>query len=552
MRKDNSDLKTSFLSEEGTFLENKDFFAYAELDDMACWVLADGLDNGQYTESARLAVESVLAQFTERPTMSRRRLRSYLHKAHKHLHSESTRVRLKASLVLVVTDYSHMIWAVAGNSRMYHLNKERVLHQSKDQSLAQRMAEYGQIRQEDVDRHEERTNLLHYLGQPETFEPYVSKKVKLEDDDVIVLCSYGLWEGVNAMEMLDAREEADGPEDLLDTLEEVLLSKQRSIVNNYTAAVVYVNKTYKEAPKKRNYTKIVRRVAMILIPALLFGGGAYYYKARSVKVKAETITTMTEHERNGDKEAAEGDFDEALNEYSLARNASNRLNNKIQTKLIGEKMEVAQLVTKGNQFFKDGDYEKAVESYDKALKEASNYESFDMSEVEASKKEAESYLVILGIVEQGDVKFKAGDFAGAQALYQKANEQAMMASFTEGQQQVQVKMDAVKEKTAEIELSKQLAEGENTEKQGDKQMAAKDYAKAIATYTVAQNIYQKAGQTDKVLAVQYKIIEAQEKLNPPEEEKPEDAAQGSGQGTAQGTGQSGGTQQTGGAAKPAN
>ena len=38
MRKLNSEVKTSFISEEGTYLQNRDYFAFVELDDYACYV----------------------------------------------------------------------------------------------------------------------------------------------------------------------------------------------------------------------------------------------------------------------------------------------------------------------------------------------------------------------------------------------------------------------------------------------------------------------------------------------------------------------------------
>ncbi|MBA8895164.1 hypothetical protein B0I61_000503 [Clostridium saccharobutylicum] len=41
MRKLNSKFETSFISEEGTYLQNKDYFAFVELDNYACYVIAD-------------------------------------------------------------------------------------------------------------------------------------------------------------------------------------------------------------------------------------------------------------------------------------------------------------------------------------------------------------------------------------------------------------------------------------------------------------------------------------------------------------------------------
>ncbi len=114
MRKENSDFKTSFLSEAGSFLQNKDYFAYTELDDVACWVAVKGLDSDQEISSAELAVKAILEKFMEKPSMSRRSIKKYLKNAQAILQAQSLRVRLKASIVIVISDYSKMIVAVAG------------------------------------------------------------------------------------------------------------------------------------------------------------------------------------------------------------------------------------------------------------------------------------------------------------------------------------------------------------------------------------------------------------------------------------------------------
>lgn len=43
MRKQNSDFEARFISEEGSRLKNRDYFGYVELDEFACYVIADGI-----------------------------------------------------------------------------------------------------------------------------------------------------------------------------------------------------------------------------------------------------------------------------------------------------------------------------------------------------------------------------------------------------------------------------------------------------------------------------------------------------------------------------
>ncbi len=66
MRKQNSRFHTSFISEDGSALKNGDYFAYAELDNFACYVLADGIEDVADTESAREAVESIIIKFQKK------------------------------------------------------------------------------------------------------------------------------------------------------------------------------------------------------------------------------------------------------------------------------------------------------------------------------------------------------------------------------------------------------------------------------------------------------------------------------------------------------
>ena len=71
MRKQNSDFEARFISEEGSRLKNRDYFGYVELDEFACYVIADGITEITDIESARLAIETVILSFQEKPSMSK-------------------------------------------------------------------------------------------------------------------------------------------------------------------------------------------------------------------------------------------------------------------------------------------------------------------------------------------------------------------------------------------------------------------------------------------------------------------------------------------------
>ncbi|UZM98305.1 hypothetical protein OL548_26875 [Lysinibacillus sp. MHQ-1] len=97
---------------------------------------------------------------------------------------------------------------------------------------------------------------MNYLGKPNKFQPFVSKKMKLTDGDVLLLCTAGFWGDVSEIEMADALEGVKDSEQYTDLLEEILLSRQRKVVENYTVAAIFVNKVYQETNKnKMKYIK---------------------------------------------------------------------------------------------------------------------------------------------------------------------------------------------------------------------------------------------------------------------------------------------------------
>ena len=101
MRKQNSTFKTAFISEAGSELKNNDYFAFVELEKYACYVVADGLNDVPGAESARLAVQTILIAFQERPSMRKRAIRSWLEAADRALAEADDTQRLKASVIVV-------------------------------------------------------------------------------------------------------------------------------------------------------------------------------------------------------------------------------------------------------------------------------------------------------------------------------------------------------------------------------------------------------------------------------------------------------------------
>ena len=211
MRKLNSVVKTSFISEEGTYLQNRDYFAFVELDDYACYVIADGIDEDREFESGKIAVTSIIRNFTEHPSMNPYTIRKYIKEANKQLIVNSQNERLKASLTVVVSNYNKIRYSMVGNTRFLYFKDGNLRIKSRDESLTEDMAKKGMVSLDKVSQHIERNNLTSYLGENNLDKIYVSKKIALSDGDTFALLTKGIWENCNETEIEDAIEGAHLP-----------------------------------------------------------------------------------------------------------------------------------------------------------------------------------------------------------------------------------------------------------------------------------------------------------------------------------------------------
>ncbi|MGG4131180.1 SpoIIE family protein phosphatase [Paenibacillus illinoisensis] len=513
MRKENSDFKTAFVSEAGSFLKNRDFYGCVELEDWACYVMADGLDTDTEVNSAQITVQTILESFLEKPTMSKRRLTEYIKIAHEWLQYESRRVRLKAGFVIVVTDYTRMVWASAGHSRLYHFRGNRLALKSKDHSVAAQLAAEGQIAEDRVDQHDERGNLNEYAGKPGMIRPYVSDKIKLADGDVLVLCTPGLWEGVQDAEMIDAVEGANDPQTLADTLEEVMLSKQRARIENYSAAAIYVNKIFHEEPKNRK--KWIKRIAIMLAMLLIFGGAGIFYAVKSAAKKAELAVDMLQYEQTADQYVKEQEYAKAVSDYSLARNNSIKIKDPIHKKLLTAKMAAAQTLVDGEAHLKEGDITKATASYTKALELSEPYSMFDREVIQERLEQMTTFQQVQDWITEGDLKLQNGDYSGAIILYKRARTAATETAYKDALKEIATKLEAAETKRADIKRQSRQLQADTLEQKGDRFNEAGDYSGAMDAYASAQEIYQEIDMLERVLAMERKINKLDEKLNPP-------------------------------------
>lgn len=435
MRKNSVEFITSFASEAGTFRINKDYFAYAEMDDIACYIVADGIDSDEDINSAELAVGFLFENIMKKPSMSRSKLKRFVTAAHRLLNEKSRNVRLKTSLMVVLTDYSKMIYASAGNVRLYHFRNGGMNFKSKDQSIAQIMADAGQINDEEIGIHEERNNLTNYLGQSKPLKPFVSRPYKLKDKDVIFLCTVGFWENMQSIDLINNLKDAKEAADFVGMLEDELLSRQNKVVNNYTMVAIYANKVFKENIKDDLRIRVAKKVAMIAIPIIIAAAGLFIFNKMEAS-KAEKL--FIQFEEKGDKCIEDESYEKALENYEEASENIKKLKDKESQKRIEIKTRIANLIVEGDMLQSQREFAKARNSFINArtqveLELNSDNKKKLLSKLDEKLRRVKDYITVLERSVEGDKEAEKGDKVSVKAG-ETENNKEKIALFAEAKQ----------------------------------------------------------------------------------------------------------------------
>ncbi len=237
--------ETALLTKQGGRNYNEDFCAYREKDDYGCYLLTDGLGGHQGGAFAsKLIGEKVLEAFEANPACSEGKLRRYLEFARNaFIEAQKTDPALKsmkATLVVLLTDFREAIWGHTGDSRLYYFRGGRMYDRTKDHSVPQRLADSGAITEEQIRSHEDRNRLTQAFdgGDLDRFE-VLQKPVELYTEDAFLLCSDGFWEFVLDGEMENYLSESASPEQWLNRMEEKLLKVAPPKNDNYSAVAIF-------------------------------------------------------------------------------------------------------------------------------------------------------------------------------------------------------------------------------------------------------------------------------------------------------------------------
>lgn len=523
MRKSNSQFITKFISEAGLDKQNSTYYGFVELDKYYCVAVAEGYDDEGGSESARIAVETAVNTFAGNPGMSSGKLRECLQNAHRILVEQSVRIKLKAGLLLLVSDYTRCRYAVCGNVVMYLLRGNNIIHQSVTHTVYQSMLEEREnpssARTGETGPAPETKNLYHYLGGSAGIR--VSGKIKLKDDDQILLATESFWNRVSRIEVVDAFESFQSEQDFLGDLQELYLRGSTDYIGSYSLAGVNVAKAYKENTKLK---KKILLWSIILLLVLAVGLSVFYVINRRQRINQEKVrNTLTSYEEAGDGYLTGLDYELAGQQYEKAVTISADIKNNEEQlsreKELSGKISVSSNLEQAETAYETMEFEKARELYRQVLSQIKIYPELEgLEEVINRKLDMVQYgMEIDTYLESGALKEAEGDMEAAGMLYGRAQSMLRIVNYPELLKQAQLSLLRVSEQAAQEGEEASAKKRDQVILEADEQAAleaalAEDYETAITLYTQIRDGYVALEYNDKAKEISMLLTLLQKQL----------------------------------------
>ncbi len=193
-------------SRQGTRPYNQDRLAYSYSKDALLLVLADGMGGRQHGDvAAHLAVKTLTDAFQRLavPTLSSpaKFLTQNIQQVHDMIANNAQTQHLLekpgTTIVAAIIQRGTLYFAHVGDSRLYHFRDGQLLFRTEDHSIVQSLYSRGIIQLEDMAQHPYRNRIYNCLGGDQPPRIDLSDKHELREGDTILLCSDGVWGGLD-------------------------------------------------------------------------------------------------------------------------------------------------------------------------------------------------------------------------------------------------------------------------------------------------------------------------------------------------------------------
>ncbi len=234
-------------SHQGGRKYNQDCLAHAHTGQALLLVLADGMGGHSHGElAAQITIKTYLHAFSEEAKPGIQEPEEFLSRVMRKAHENITQFAQDQKLlgnpgttcVAALIQDGKLCWAHAGDSRAYLLRNNRVTTVTHDHSIVQQWADLGFISEEEMKTHPDRHRITNCLGcEGEVFFVESEHSTDLQQGDVVLLCSDGLWGPLSSADISNSLMVKPLPE-ALELLMAVALNREGAHADNTSAVVV--------------------------------------------------------------------------------------------------------------------------------------------------------------------------------------------------------------------------------------------------------------------------------------------------------------------------
>ena len=243
----------AILSRQGGRSYNEDACGHWHSERHLCCVVADGAGgHGGGDIASKLAVQHIIEQFAAAPLARPDEVHDLLQDTNasviRHRADGAAQAHMHTTVVSLFIDLVQglALWGHAGDSRLYVFRDGQMLAHTRDHSVVQSLVEAGLLQPDQMRTHPRRSELLSALGT-EAEHLHIttaSKPWHLHAGDVFLLCTDGLWEYVNEVELSASLTRAANPQAWLSALEQLVLrhaaEADKATHDNFSAITVWV------------------------------------------------------------------------------------------------------------------------------------------------------------------------------------------------------------------------------------------------------------------------------------------------------------------------
>ena len=379
------------------------------------------------------------------------------------------------------------------------------------------MAEEEKIGLDKVAVHEERNNLYAYLGQEKEFHPFISKKIKLKNTDAIAMFTRGIWENIDEGELNDAFSEASNePQELVDDVEELLLSRQPKDLGKYTFVALFANKIFTDPNKKRRIKRIIMTAIPVIFILIILSAALVilHNKRAERRIQMERgYTDAIEYIQNDNYVRAKERCEEAMELAEQLKDHS------MQEKL-GDYQKLIEAVLLAEEKLSDNQFADAQKQYKEAANRSRYVDGLGLDYIYERLALTADYLSVYDLIKLGDTLALNLQYDKAEEKYLEAKAAAGEVYFDEGRKQAiealnklyedQKSRKEEEEKERKEQLTKQES-GTSSTAQGDAAFAQGDYESAKVFYLSAKQAYDELGDEALSAAIQEKLDALEEK-----------------------------------------